>query len=220
MNDSLLEYKLDLVAAHLDVYRIDEVAVVMRRQHTNPDDGRIVDVIDFYPEWNAFGTYGKMKLCHEYMDEDWQRQRFEKYAGVAINDLPLYEGQQALSRRFGQAHRCEVAVRPFRLMVQPRKDENGNNAKFLILRYLVSPKARQGRAVQPQPTAITQPAANGQAANGSGSPQRPPAPNQKIHADQMLAEAGVNIHAPAAKSAAGVTPAEWLDRARGSHRPV
>ncbi len=222
MNDSLLEYKLDLVAAHLGVYRIDEVAAVMRRQHTNPDDGRIVDVIDFYPEWNAFGTYGKLKLCHEYMDEDWRRQRFEKYAGVAINDLPLYESQQALSRRFGQPHRCETAVRPFRLMVQPRTDDNGNYAKTLILRYLTSPKARQGRVAQPAPTAVAQPAANGHTANGStpnGSQQRPPAPNQKIHADQMLAEAGVNVHAPAAKSAAGVTPAEWLQRASQATDP-
>lgn len=217
MNESLLEYKLDLVAAHLGVYRIDEVAAVMRRQHIAPEDGRIVDVVDFYPEWNSFGTYGKMKLCHEYLDEDWQRQRFEKYAGVALESLPIYEGQTALVRRFGQPHRCETAVQPFRLMVQPRTDDNGNNAKTLILRYLTSPKARQGRVTQPQPTAVAQPAANGQAANGSQ--QRPAAPNQKIHADQMLAEAGVNIHAPAAKSAAGVTPAEWLDRAQAATDP-
>ena len=222
MNDSLLEYKLDLVAAHLGVYRIDEVAAVMRRQHVAPEDGRIVDVIDFYPEWNAFGTYGKMKLCHEYLDEEWQVKRFEKYAGVTLDSLPIYDGQTALVRRFGQTHRCETAVRPFRLMVQPRTDDNGNNAKTLILRYLASPKARQGRMAQPQPTAVTQPAANGQAASGptpNGSPQRPLAPNQKIHADQMLAEAGVNIHAPAAKSAAGVTPAEWLERARVATDP-
>ena len=30
-------------------------------------------------------------------------------------------------------------MRPFRLMVQPRTDDNGNNAKTLILRYLPRP---------------------------------------------------------------------------------
>lgn len=224
MNDRLLEYKLDLIAAHLGVYKIEDVATVMRRQHVNPDDGRIVDVVDFFPEWNAYGTYGKLKICHEYIDEDWQRQRFEKYAGVAINDLPLYESQQALSRRFGQVHRCEVAVRPFRLMVQPRKDENGNYDKTLILRYLVSPKARQAQPVQAQPTAVSQPAPAQPAANGQG--QRPPAANQKIHADELLKEAGVQIHEPnsrtattAAPAATAVTPAEWLTRARQATDP-
>ena len=199
MNDKLLEYKLDLIAAHLGVYKIEDVATVMRRQHVNPDDGRIVDVIDFYPEWNAYGTYGKLKVCHEYIDEEWQRQRFEKYAGVVIDDLPLYEGQQALSRRFGQVHRCEVAVRPFRLMVQPRKDENGNYDKTLILRYLVSPKARQAQPPQPPQTAVAQPAANGQAkTNGSAPPQTP---------------------TTTAAAATAVTPAEWLTRARQATDP-
>lgn len=151
MNNNLLEYKLDLIAAHLGVYRIDEVAAVMRRQHVAPEDGRIVDVVDFYPEWNAFGTYGKMKLCHEYMDEEWQIKRFEKYAGVTLDSLPIYDGQQALSRRFGQTHRCEMPVRPFRLMTQPRTDDKGNNAKTLILRYLSSPETRRGNAPQPAP---------------------------------------------------------------------
>ena len=165
MNDSLLEYKLDLVASHLGVYKIEEVTAVMRRQHTNPDDGRLVDVVDFYPAWNSQGTYGKMKLCHEYLDEEWQKARFEKYAGLSIDDLPIYDGQTALVRRFGQPHRCEVAVPPFRLMLQPRKDENGNYDKTLILRYLSSPKVRQEQLppAQPAPT-------NG---NGRAQPQSP-----------------------------------------------
>ena len=165
--NNLLEYKLDLVAAHLGVYKIEDVAVVMRRQHIAPEDGRVVDVIDFYPEWNAFGTYGKMKVCHEYMDDEWQVKRFEKYAGVSLDSLPIYDGQTALVRRFGQTHRCETAVRPFRLMVQPRTDDNGNNAKTLILRYLPSPEARRHPQPSPQqevaapaapPTKPTEPA--------------------------------------------------------------
>ncbi len=165
MNNNLLEYKIDLVAAHLGVYRIEDVAAVIRRQHVAPEDGRIVDVVDFYPEWNRFGTYGKMKVCDEYLDEDWQITRFEKYAGVKLADLPVYDGQTALVRRFGQPYRCETAVQPFRLMVQPRSDDNGNNAKTLILRYLSSPETRRGNA--PQPTPPAEPIA---------SPERPAAP--------------------------------------------
>ncbi|MFO7704700.1 MAG: hypothetical protein R6V43_06140, partial [Halopseudomonas sp.] len=177
MNTNLLEYKMDLIAEHLGVYRIEEVAAVMRRQHTNPDDGRIVDVVDFYPPWNAYGTYGKMKICHEYLDEEWQKARFEKYSGFSVDQLPLYNSQSAMVRRFGQEHALEIPVQPFRLMVQPRKDENGNYDKTLILRYLVSPKARQAG---PAPTAVNgnsssshQTTRNG---NGQQTAVRPPAP--------------------------------------------
>lgn len=156
MND-LLEYKMDLIAAHLGVYRIEEVAAVIRRQHVAPEDGRIVDVVDFYPEWNRFGTYGKMKVCHEYLDEEWQVKRFEKYAGVTLDKLPVYDGQTALVRRFGQTHRCETAVSPFRLMVQPRSDDNGNSAKTLILRYLLSPARRQRTTAGQSEEVVAQP---------------------------------------------------------------
>ncbi|MCA9936547.1 MAG: hypothetical protein H6662_15440 [Ardenticatenaceae bacterium] len=149
MSDRLLEYKLDLIAEALNVYRIETVTAVMRRQHVTPEDGTIVDVLDFFPAWNEWGTYGKMKVAHEYLDNDWQRERFEKFAGVKVNDIPLYEGQTALVRRFGVTHKCEVAVRPFRLMLQPRKDENGNYDKTLILRYLTSPQARQNTPQMP-----------------------------------------------------------------------
>ena len=61
-----------------------------------------MDVIDFYPEWNAFGTYGKMKVCHGYMDDEWQVKRLfdERHAGVSLDSLPIYDGQTALVRRF------------------------------------------------------------------------------------------------------------------------
>lgn len=214
--NNLLEYKMDLIAEHLGVYRIEEVAVVMRRQHTNPDDGSIVDIIDFYPAWNQYGTYGKMKICHEYIDQDWQKARFEKYAGFKIEELPVYEGQTALVRRFGQEHRCEIPVAPFRLMTQPRSDENGNDKKTLILRFLVSPKARMGNA-SPAQTAVNGNGQNGNGypnghnGNGNGSshqtavrpPQPPPAP-----AAQSQPQPVVNGRS----SVTAVTSAEWLQR--------
>lgn len=216
MNTNLLEYKMDLIAEHLGVYRIEEVAAVMRRQHTNPDDGRIVDVVDFYPAWNAYGTYGKMKICHEYLDEEWQKARFEKYSGFSVEQLPVYDAQTALVRRFGQEHRCEIPVAPFRLMIQPRQDENGNWAKTLILKYLVSPKARQAG---PAPTAAAQQAANGngQAANGhNGNGQqtavRPPAPQPTPTPQQPPATNGRS-------AVTAVSPTEWLERAAAATDP-
>lgn len=164
----LLEYKLDLIARALDVYRVETVTAVVRRQHTSEETGEVVDVIDLYPAWNEWGTYGKMKVAHEYLDHDWQRQRFEKFTGVKVDDLPIYEGQQAMTRRFGRKHKCEVAVRPFRLLLQPRKDENGNYDKTLILRYLYADRAANRKPAQPPATAAPSATHPGSAANGHG----------------------------------------------------
>lgn len=162
----LLEYKLDLIAKALDVYRIETVTAVVRRQHTSEETGEVVDVIDLYPAWNEWGSWGKMKVAHEYLDHDWQRQRFEKFAGVSVDELPIYEGQQAMQRRFGITHKCEVAVRPFRLMLQPRKDENGNYDKTLILRYLPADRtASVGSVTADQQPVVTEPPAP---TNGNG----------------------------------------------------
>lgn len=169
----LLEYKLDLIAKALDVYRIETVTAVVRRQHTSEETGEVVNVIDFYPAWNEWGSYGKMKVAHEYLDHDWQRQRFEKFSGISVDQLPIYEGQQAMQRRFGMTHKCEVEVRPFRLMLQPRKDENGNYDKTLILRYLyANHNARQPAEPSAAPVgAPTPPPARNGRVNGSGSRQ-------------------------------------------------
>lgn len=161
MSNSLLEYKLDLVARQLNAYVIEDVATVMRRQFTR-EDGVAVDVVDFYPPWNDSGTFGKHKIAHEYMDTDWQRERFARYAGMQVDALPVYESGTALKRNAVNPHRCEVAIRPFRLMVQPRQDSDGNDMKTLILRYLAHPDARNWRP----PTAPAAPTSNGHATNG------------------------------------------------------
>lgn len=167
--NNLLEYKLDLIAEQLGVYKIETIAAVMRRQHINPSDGQTVDVIDFYPEWNELGTYGRLKVAHEYMDQDWQRQRFEKYSGITIDSIPLYEGQQALQRKFDRKHPGETAVTPFKLMVQPRKDDNGNNEKTLVLRYLYD---RRGNGRSP----VAVPASPPPHVNGNGHHKPPSQP--------------------------------------------
>lgn len=141
--NNLLEYKMDLIAAALGVYKIDEISSVILRRYIRTD-GEEAMLVDFYPEWNAMGTYGKMKIASEYLDHPWQIERFEKYSGLSVSSMPLLEADQAIRRRFGQTHRNEVKpIRPFRLMIQPRKDDDGNNEKTLILRYLPSPQARR-----------------------------------------------------------------------------
>ncbi|RMD98321.1 MAG: hypothetical protein D6816_16400, partial [Bacteroidetes bacterium] len=154
-------------------------------------------VIDFYPPWNAAGTFGKHKLVHEYIDHDWQRARFEKFAGVAIDSLPVYEASQALKRNINRPHPCEVAVRPFRLMLQPRQDADGNDLKTLILRYLPADRqpgqpdvgAPTPTASPPSPASRTVPApAWAQPAPAAGKlPYEPPtvgAPTEPI--DHMV----------------------------------
>lgn len=172
--DNLLEYKLDLIADALGAYKIEDVATVVFRHYTR-SDGEEAQLIDFYPPWSPSGGYGVYKVASEYMDEDWQRERFEKYAGVKIADLPSFEGQQAMQRRHGRPHRCEVEVGPFRLMVKPQKNDDGKDGKTLILRYLSSPEARR-RPAQNQPTA--QPASPARPQGQTAVPPTNPNPPQ------------------------------------------
>jgi hypothetical protein len=151
---SLLEYKLDLIAEALGAYKVETVASVIRRSFTR-SDGEDVEVVDFYPAWNAVGTYGKMKVATEYMDHDWQRERFEKFSGLVYADLPVFEAKQADMRVYGRTGKYEMAVRPFQLMLKPQPVADGPDGKTLILRYLAAPA--NGRAAQPgtQPAPAT-----------------------------------------------------------------
>lgn len=162
-NNSLLEYKLDLIAEALGAYKIESVASVIRRTFTRRD-GEDADVVDLYPPWNAAGTYGFMKVATEYMDHDWQKKRFEKYAGVSFDSLPVFEAKQADQRIYGRPSKHEVQVRPFRLMLKPRPVENGPDEKTLILRYLLA-----GQVASQQPAELS--------AAPVGAPTPPPARN-------------------------------------------
>lgn len=165
--------RLDLIAAATNAYKVEEVTSVIRRQFTRRD-GEEVEVIDFYPPWNEMGTYGELKVAHEYMDHDWQRARFEHYAGICIADLPVYEAQQALRRTYGRQHPSEVSVNPFRLMLLPRQDAEGNDKKTLIINY--TSMGRRARRETQQPS--TPPAAPVRARTPD-TPQQPAKPQTK-----------------------------------------
>ncbi len=218
--DNLIEYKMDLIAEALGAYRIEEVASVVRRHYTR-SDGEEAELIDFYPPWSPSGSFGVYKVASEYMDDAWQRERFEKYAGVKIADLPAFEGQQAMQRRFGRPHRCEVEVQPFRLMVQPQRNDEGKDGKTLILRYLTSQRARppkaQAQAIgQAQPGAQSQPTAAKTNGNGNGSHSQAPTPPPATSGQQPA----TNPQRPATKTATAVSPAQWLERARAAEDPL
>lgn len=152
--DHLLHAKLDLIARALNAYAIEEIASVVRRTYTR-SDGIDVELVDFYPPWNGAGTFGAYKVASEYMDEEWQRSRFEKFSGLRLVDLPLLEAAAAPRRSFGRLLKHEVAVaRPFCLMTIPRPGEEGGTAdKTLIARYMPS-----SRPVAPAPAPTPAPA--------------------------------------------------------------
>ena len=43
------------------------------------------------------------------MNADWQRERLQKFTGVSVDALPVYEAGQALKRNHSRPHRCEAA---------------------------------------------------------------------------------------------------------------
>lgn len=183
MNDmNLLHEKMDLIADKLGAYKIETIGAVIRRRYTRTD-GVDVEAVDMYPQWNTVGTFGIMRVCVEYMDHDWQKQRFSQFSGLAYDDLPVYESETAPRRRFGTEHKYETGCQPFRLMLLPRINEDGTNEKTLILRYL-PPAAgwkstgQQAKPPQPRPA---QPATKPQATKTAVSPQPDPiSPDEHI----------------------------------------
>lgn len=145
------------------------VATVMRRVHVN-EDGSETPVIDFYPAWTP-GGYGKYKIAHEYLNHDWQVERFEKFSSIKLADLPLYNGQQALIRNPGRRDRAEVDLpQPFRLIVRTPpglSEEDRQKAKKEILGYRRLP----GYNSQPQPSRPAPPPP--QEPDTSAAPQQP-----------------------------------------------
>lgn len=153
-NESLILEMLTLLGTKSDAFKIETVGAVIRRQFTRTD-GEDANCIDLYPQWNKFGTYGTMRIAVEYMDNDWQIARFEKFSGLVYADLPIMESETAPRRRFGQEHKYEFQViNPFRLMIIPQKDDDGNNQKGIIHSYL--PPTTQ-TVVRGEHTAVSQP---------------------------------------------------------------
>lgn len=180
--DQLLHEKLDLIAAALDAYRVDAVGAVLRRQWIG-EDGEERNAVDFYPVWNSQGTYGSKRLLVEYMDHDWQRERFNKFTGLNFNTLPIEFRETAVSRRFGHTHTCEVEVtNGVKIMYIPADQDKGRDRNRLH-RYIPGRPRQQTR---PPQTAVTPP------------PTPPQAPNpQRANDVTMFSNKTKAIEAPA-----------------------
>ena len=188
-----LHKKLDLIAEKLGAYEIATVATVMRRVHINAD-GSETPVVDLYPAWNATGTYGQYKIAHEYLNQDWQVERFEKFAGVKLEDLPLYNGQQALIRKSARRDPAEVDVQPFVVWTRPdpgATDEDKAKKQIIGYRRAANYQTANTAAVQsaPLPTnGAPPPPVEGDAPALVGlTPEQLPDPNYRDH---WMREAG------------------------------
>lgn len=161
-----LHKKMDLIAETLKAYETETVVTVMRRAHVN-DDGSETPVIDFYPAWNAAGTWGKYKIAHEYLNQPWQVERFEKFAGVRLDAIPLYAAAQALIRNPARPHKDEYPLaQPFLLWVRtPPGASDEERAKKQVLGYRRLPERGDAR-----------PAARPPAAEAPAPAAPPPAP--------------------------------------------
>lgn len=147
---------IELLCEKMEVCSIVEVMSVMRRQ--TEQDGEIRDIIDYYPPWNPIFTYGFQKVFHEYMDHEWQVKRFEQFTGLKIEEIPVWDSQQALRERNPQKpHPLNVPCAYFKALVIPQPPEEGKkiSGKNLVDRFIHAPMPQKYKAYkQPELTAF------------------------------------------------------------------
>ena len=104
----------------------EKIVTVMRRAK---GDG--TPIIDFYPEWNAAGTFGFNKYGHLYLDSPEDIAQFEAQSGLRLADLPVFDSDRPLKRTSGKKHQCEVSVRtPFELVRIPDGQYDSGMPKY------------------------------------------------------------------------------------------
>lgn len=85
---------------------IETIDTVVRRKTENG-----VPIIDFYACWSHENKFGAFKYAHKYLDKSEDIAQFEAQSGLKLNDIPLYEGQQAITRKAEKPTRYEIKVR-------------------------------------------------------------------------------------------------------------
>lgn len=92
----------------------EKMATIVKREK---EDG--TPIIDFYPEWNATGSFGEHRYAHMYLDTPEDVAQFEAQSGLKLASLPTYD-KDRLKRTFGKTHKCEVTiVTPFDMVKIP-----------------------------------------------------------------------------------------------------
>jgi hypothetical protein len=90
----------------------EEIGVVVRRVAS---DG--TPIVDFYPPWGYQNTFGMHKYAHMYLGTAEDVSQFEAQSGLKLADLPVYEGESAMTRKYGSPKKYEVKVkRPFEVV--------------------------------------------------------------------------------------------------------
>lgn len=129
----------------------EEIAAVVRRKSKNGHT-----VVDLYPNWKMEGKFGEFKFAHVYLGTDAEIAEFEAQSGLKLSDLPVYPGQGAIVRTYGQTNEFERPVkRAFRMTkTLTGEDENGRNQyQYRYAAPLNSPTPRNGSEPHDTPSA-------------------------------------------------------------------
>jgi hypothetical protein len=113
---------------------VEEIGFVVRRSKAN-SDGSETPVVDLYPSRGNFRQLGK------YLNNEADIQAFETACGVALNILPLYEGDNSVERgknpkldKYVVALQAPVKV-VWKLNPRYEGDQDKRNPKRLFVRW-------------------------------------------------------------------------------------
>jgi hypothetical protein len=114
------------------------IATVVKRVTTNDKT-----IIDFYPAWNANGSFGSYKYGHMYIDDDNDIAAFEAASGLKYADLPTMENaDQAMTRKIDKRNKFEVDVKKvFEIVREDTGKSTDSGMKKYRYSYFVTPTA-------------------------------------------------------------------------------
>lgn len=91
-------------------FEVAEIGTLVRRKQKNYDENRnrLPDspVIDMYAPWSDYTDrntgsvkwYGKYREFSHWINNDEDQSKFERYTGLALDDMPIYGGQNPIMR--------------------------------------------------------------------------------------------------------------------------
>ena len=89
------------------------IDTVIKRLHEGTDkDGKPKEtyVVDFYPKWNAAGTFGAYKYCSKWINSAKDQEDFEAATGLLLDEMPEYQAQAPYVRKQEKVGRNEVRL--------------------------------------------------------------------------------------------------------------
>lgn len=100
--DNLLAsgWSVNLPGVELDE-KVEEIGFVGRREKFNTNDNSTTPIVDLYPNKEP-QRGGAFKLLHMYLNTPDDIAAFENATGVSLNQIPLYNGDNAIERGKGK----------------------------------------------------------------------------------------------------------------------